>query len=187
MTSDFQPPPVLDLTACDKSTMSTTILVYANYRGHAWIHTGEIELTEHVGSSNRGYWTFGIQRRGVTDDEHDDYLVNNGRSATMSTSVTLVTIYQVVNDDVEGNPSPTGRFFEDDLTAFEESKPGTYTHAGRQPIEREAIKFPDGTIRLLGEVVITVHGTGEMALKAEREAAMKKLTRREREILGVKE
>jgi hypothetical protein len=105
----------------------------------------------------------------------------------MSTNVTLVTIYQVVDDDVEGRPSPTGQFFEDKSVAFEKSKPGTYTREGREPMAREAIKFPDGTIRLLGEVVISIHGTGEMALKAEREAARKKLTRREREILGVKE
>lgn len=105
----------------------------------------------------------------------------------MSTNVTLVTIYQVVDDDTDGNPSPTGKFFEDGLSAFEASKPGTYSRKGRQPVEREAIKFPDGTIRLLGEVVISIHGTGEMALKAERQAAMKKLTRREREILGIKE
>lgn|SRR5678816_572470 len=105
----------------------------------------------------------------------------------MNTNVTLVTIYQVVNDDTDGNPSPTGQFFEDDLSALEASKPGTYSLKGRQPVEREAIKFPDGTIRLLGEVVISIHGTGEMALKAERETAKKKLTRREREILGVKE
>lgn len=105
----------------------------------------------------------------------------------MSVSGTLVTVYQVVYDDDGGNQSLTQHFFEDKSTAFEKSKPGTWSGQGRPPVEREAIKFPDGTIRLLGGTIITVHGTGELALEAERKAARNKLTRREREILGIRE
>lgn len=105
----------------------------------------------------------------------------------MNVSVMLVTIYQVVNDDNEGNPTPSRQFFEDKFTAFERSKSGTWSGWGYPPVEREAIKFPDGNIRLLGDTVITIHETGEMTLKAEREAARNKLTNREREILGIRE
>jgi hypothetical protein len=105
----------------------------------------------------------------------------------MSISVTLVTVYQVMNDDNEGNPTPSGQFFEEESVAFEKSKPGTWSGKGRPPKAREAVRFSDGVVRLLGETVITIHGTGEMALKAEREAARNKLTRRERKILGIRE
>lgn len=72
MANEFEPPPVLDLTACDKSAASTTILVHADYRGHTWVYAGEVELTEHAWSQgNRGSWTLEVKRRGATDFDHD--------------------------------------------------------------------------------------------------------------------
>lgn len=106
---------------------------------------------------------------------------------SVNVKVELVTIYQVMNDDNDGNPVPSGEFAEDAAVALEKSKPGTWSGQGREPNKCEAIKFPDGTIRLLGDVVITIHGSGERARRAERDAAKAKLTRREREILGIKE
>lgn len=71
MASEFEPPPVLDFRPAT-STMLTTILVHADYRGHAWIHAGEIELTGHAWSQgNQGNWTLEIKRHGATDFDHD--------------------------------------------------------------------------------------------------------------------
>lgn len=72
MTSDFKPPPVLDFRPDGLSTTSTTVVLHADYRGHTWIHAGEIELTERAWSQgNRGCWTLEVRRLGVTDFEHD--------------------------------------------------------------------------------------------------------------------
>lgn len=66
---DFQPPPVLDLRRDGLSPISTVITVHANYRGHAWIHAEEIELTELSGQ--RGSWVLDVKLRGAADVEHD--------------------------------------------------------------------------------------------------------------------
>jgi hypothetical protein len=72
MTSAFEPPPVLDLRQDGLSPASTIVTVHADYRGHAWIHAGEVELTERAWSQgNRGCWTLEVRRRGATDFEHD--------------------------------------------------------------------------------------------------------------------
>lgn len=105
----------------------------------------------------------------------------------MSTSVTLITVYQVIKDATDASPSPTGEFFEDRSVALEKSKPGTYDRKGHEPTEHDAVRLPDGTVRLLGKAVITPYGTGADAERAERDAAKAKLTRREREILGIRE
>lgn len=71
MTSEFQPPPVLDLRPATSSTL-TTVIVHADYRGHAWIHAGEIELTGQAWSQGSpGFWTLEIKRHGATDFDHD--------------------------------------------------------------------------------------------------------------------
>lgn len=107
----------------------------------------------------------------------------------MSVSVTLVTVYQVMNDDNDGNPVPSNQFFDKASDALEKSKSGTWSGRGRPPKAREGVKFPDGTIRLLGDfITITPDGmVSTTAEKAERDAAKAKLTRREREVLGIKE
>lgn len=102
----------------------------------------------------------------------------------MSINVTLITVYQVINDDTEGRAMPTEEFFEDEDAAFQKSKPGTCSGRGREPKAREAVRLPDGSVRLLGRVVV-IESASERALKIEREAARKKLTARERKILGV--
>lgn len=73
-TTDFKPPPVLDLREADAPAlaMSTTVIVRANHHGHAWIHAHEVELTERSWShGHRGEWTLDVRRRGATDTEHD--------------------------------------------------------------------------------------------------------------------
>ena len=105
----------------------------------------------------------------------------------MSVPITLVTVYEVVGEDESGNRRPENLFYDSANEAFEKSKGRTWSNKGLPPKEHDAIKLPDGTIRLLGKVVITPYGTGADAEKAERDAARAKLTRREREILGVKE
>jgi hypothetical protein len=108
---------------------------------------------------------------------------------SVNTNVTLVTIYQVVCEDNDGRESPSNQFFEKASDALEKSKPGTWSGQGRPPKAREGVRFPDGTIRLLGDfVTITPDGmVSTTAEKAERDAAKAKLTRREREILGIRE
>jgi hypothetical protein len=72
MTSAFEPPPVLDLRQDGLSPASTIVTVHADYRGHAWIHAGEIELTEQAWSQgNPGSWTLEIKRLGAANFEHD--------------------------------------------------------------------------------------------------------------------
>ncbi len=69
--SDFQPPPVLDLRQ-NISTMYSTIVLYADYSGYAWIHAGEIDLSERSwAKGQRGVWTLEVKRYGATDYEHD--------------------------------------------------------------------------------------------------------------------
>lgn len=99
---------------------------------------------------------------------------------------TLVTVFEVMNEDNDGRQYRTGAFFESESEALERSKDGTWSGKGLAPKRIRAVKFRDGSIRVLGDVVITAYGTGELALKAEREAAVAKLTQREREILGIK-
>lgn len=105
----------------------------------------------------------------------------------MSINITLVTVYEVMGEDESGNRKPQDLFYDTANDAFEKSKGSTWSRDGLPPKEHEAIRRPDGTIQLLGKVVITPYGTGADAEKAERDAAKAKLTRREREILGVKE
>jgi hypothetical protein len=72
MGNEFEPPPVLDFRPDGLSLASTTVLVHADYRGHAWIHAGEIELTERAWSQgSRGCWTLEVRRHDATDFEHD--------------------------------------------------------------------------------------------------------------------
>lgn len=105
----------------------------------------------------------------------------------MSFSATLVTVYEVMGEDESGNHRPEGLFYRKAEEAFEKSKGSTWSNKGLPPKEHDAIEVLHGTIRLLGKVVITPHGTGAAAEKAERDAAKAKLTRREREILGISE
>lgn len=104
----------------------------------------------------------------------------------MSVDVTLVTIYEVIGEDDSGNQRSEGLYYEKEGDALEKSKGATWSGKGLPPKRRDAIRFPDDAIRLLGDVVITSYGTGAEAVKAERDAAKAKLTRRERKILGIK-
>ena len=99
----------------------------------------------------------------------------------MSVTVSLVTIYQVMNEDNDGRQYATDRFFERAPDALEVSKDGTWSGKGLPPKEREAVRFPDGTIRLLGEAVIPDGAEAER----EKAAARTRLTPRERRLLGV--
>jgi hypothetical protein len=99
----------------------------------------------------------------------------------MSIAVSLVTVWQVVCDDNDGRPSPSHEFFEREEEAFERSKPGTWSGKGRPPKAQDAVKFPDGSVRLLGDTVIL---DGALA-EREKAAARAKLTPRERKLLGV--
>jgi len=99
----------------------------------------------------------------------------------MSVTVSLVTIYQVMNEDNDGRQYPANQFFERAPDALEASKGGTWSGKGLPPREREAVRFPDGTIRLLGEAVIPDGAEAER----EKAVARAKLTPRERELLGV--
>lgn len=67
----FSPPPVLDFSRHLRKESSTTIIVCADYKSHAWIHTGDIEINEHPQTHQRGLWTIEAKRYGVTDAEHD--------------------------------------------------------------------------------------------------------------------
>lgn len=66
---DFQPPPVLDLRQDGASPISTIITIYADYRGHAWIHAGGVDLAER--DRRHGLWDLRVKVRGATDFEHD--------------------------------------------------------------------------------------------------------------------
>lgn len=69
---DFQPPPILDLRQDNLSPTLTIVIVHAEHHGHAWIHAGDIELTERAWSQGRrGFWVLDIKLRDTTDDEHD--------------------------------------------------------------------------------------------------------------------
>lgn len=105
----------------------------------------------------------------------------------MSVDVTLVTVYEVVGVDNDECESPSNQFFSKASDAFEKSKPYTRFGQGRPPKAREGIRFPNGTIHLLGDVVITPYDTGAAAEKAECDGTKTKLPRRACEILGIPE
>lgn len=67
------------------------------------------------------------------------------------------------------------------VVSLEASKGSTWSGKGLPPTERGAIKFSDGTVRLLGKT-ISLDGSD---LEAEKAAARAKLTARERRVLGV--
>lgn len=101
----------------------------------------------------------------------------------MSITVTLVTVYQVIGDTDDGNPRAFNQFFETAESAHEASIPQTWSRKGRKPDACEAVKFPDGTIRVLGETVIPSVSTADN--ERQKKAALAKLTPRERQLLGL--
>lgn len=96
----------------------------------------------------------------------------------------LVTVYQVVNEDNDGNPTPTWMFFDKAGDALTYSKPGTWSGNGREPIKHDALRYWDGRVRLLSKESIHVHLTFNES--QERLTALDKLTDREKRLLGLK-
>lgn len=69
--TDFKPPKVLDFRRDDRRELLTLITVHADYKGHAWIHTGDVDIVKHSGSGQRGSWTLDAKNYGATDFDHD--------------------------------------------------------------------------------------------------------------------
>jgi len=67
--TDFKPPEVLDFRRDDRRELSTIITVHADYKGHAWIYAGDVNITER--SNQRGSWMIEAKNHGATDFEHD--------------------------------------------------------------------------------------------------------------------
>jgi hypothetical protein len=99
----------------------------------------------------------------------------------MNIIVQLVTVYQVVRENDDGRETLENVFFEQAEDALERSKRVTWAGKGRPSKAMEAVRFPDGTIRLLGETIIQNSANEE----AEKTSARAKLTARERKLLGV--
>lgn len=68
--TNFKPPEVLNFCRDDREELST-ITVHADYKGHAWIFTGDVELTERSLPGPRGIWTLEAKNLGATDFDHD--------------------------------------------------------------------------------------------------------------------
>lgn len=100
----------------------------------------------------------------------------------MSVTVSLVTVYEVVGQNDDGRETPENLFFERAEDARERSKPVTWDGKGLPPKAHEAVRFSDGTIRLLGRVVIPDGAD----LEAEKASARAKLTVREQKLLGLR-
>lgn len=69
--TDFKRPEVLNLRRDDHKELLTIITVHADYRGHAWIHAGDVDITEHGRSDQRGSWMIQAKNYGATDFDHD--------------------------------------------------------------------------------------------------------------------
>lgn len=125
---EFQPPPVIDLRV-QGETNTTSIILHANYKSHAWIHAPGVTLTELGGATQQDIWLLEIRCRDATDFDHDAAIAL--RMALHGVSVHMAHRNKVwLNGFIDGN----------DLEKFRVPEPGWNQLAGATKCKRRDCK-----------------------------------------------